>query len=85
MRGFFMNTFLTVISITVCVIGAAVSFGAKYLVKKSNLAKKQVIKGIDDEKVVESLKEQKAVMIVKLIGAAIFLPGMIVLYILLKR
>ncbi len=79
-----MDTFLIVISIIVCVIGALVSFMAKFLVKKMKLAYKQTIKGIDDEKNLESLKQQKAIMKVKLVGAAIFLPGMITLYIILK-
>ena len=79
-----MYTFLIIISIVVCVIGALVSFTAKFIVKKMNLTEKQVIKGIDDQKSLESLKHQKAIMKVKLIGAAIFLPGMIALYIILK-
>ncbi len=79
-----MDTFLTVISILICVVGALVSFTAKFIVKKMKLTQRQVIKGIDDQKNLESLKEQKAIMKVKLIGAAIFLPGMIVLYLILK-
>jgi len=79
-----MDTFLTVISILICVLGALVSFTAKFIVKKMKLTQRQVIKGIDDQKNLESLKEQKAIMKVKLIGAAIFLPGMIVLYLILK-
>ncbi|MBP7344585.1 MAG: hypothetical protein KA982_07660 [Clostridia bacterium] len=79
-----MDTFLTVISILICVVGALVSFTAKFIVKKMKLTQRQVIKGIDDQKNLESLKEQKAIMKVKLTGAAIFLPGMIVLYLILK-
>ncbi|MDD4503106.1 MAG: hypothetical protein PHN87_08490 [Clostridia bacterium] len=79
-----MDTFLTVTSILICVVGALVSFTAKFIVKKMKLTQRQVIKGIDDQKNLESLKEQKAIMKVKLIGAAIFLPGMIVLYLILK-
>ncbi|NLF36708.1 MAG: hypothetical protein GX584_06110 [Clostridiaceae bacterium] len=79
-----MDTFLIVISIILCVIGALVSFMSKFIVRKMNIASSQVIKGIEDEKAIESLKEQKAIMKVKLVGAAIFIPGMIVLYIILK-
>lgn len=79
-----MDTFLIVISIILCVIGALVSFMSKFIVRKMNIASSQVIKGIEDEKAIESLKEQKAIMKVKLVGAEIFIPGMIVLYIILK-
>ena len=79
-----MDTFLIVISIILCVIGALVSFMSRFIVRKMNIASSQVIKGIEDEKAIESLKEQKAIMKVKLVGAAIFIPGMIVLYIILK-
>jgi hypothetical protein len=79
-----MDTFLIVISIILCVIGALVSFMSKFIVRKMKIASSQVIKGIEDEKAIESLKEQKAIMKVKLVGAAIFIPGMIVLYIILK-
>ena len=79
-----MDTFLLVLSITLSVIGAGVSFLAKVIVKKMNLSERQSIKGIEDSKSLGSLKQQKAIMKVKLIGAGIFLPGMIMLYILLK-
>jgi hypothetical protein len=61
-----MDTFLTVTSILICVVGALVSFTAKFIVKKMKLTQRQVIKGIDDQKNLESLKEQKAIMKVNL-------------------
>ncbi len=57
---------------------------AKFIVKKTNFANKQKIKGIDDQENLDVLKEQKAQMIVKVIGFFVFLPGMIMLYLILK-
>jgi hypothetical protein len=85
MKGFFvMETFFTVIGITLAAAGAVISLFAKFITGKLDIAKKQIIKGIEEGKPKEDLKLQKAILKVKLIGAAVFVPGMIILYIILK-
>lgn len=77
-----MDLVWRILGITLALVGASVVYGAKYIVKKYDLARKEriIIQKLDDE-VLENLKIQKAVIRIKVIGGLIFLPGMILILI----
>lgn len=71
-----MELFLKILGLILMTAGAAIVFAAKPICKGMDLAKKQVIKLEADKGTIEKLKEQKAIMKIKLVGGAVFLPGM---------
>ncbi|MBN2852928.1 MAG: hypothetical protein JXQ23_09370 [Clostridia bacterium] len=77
-----MDLFLKILGIAMAVIGVAVVYGAKLILKKTDLASKQTIKmeGLETEKLKE-LQEYKAIAMIKIIGSLIFLPGMVLILI----
>jgi hypothetical protein len=74
-----MELFLKLAGIVLAVAGAVVVFAAKAIAKSRGMAQKQVINLDIEGEAMESLKLQKAIVKVKLIGGAIFLPGMLVI------
>ena len=77
-----MDLLFKISAIILTLFGVVIVYGAKIIVKKFDLASKQVIKleGIEEEKEKE-LKELKALARVKVYGAIVFLPGMILILI----
>ena len=77
-----MDIFLKVLGIILAVVGAVIVYGAKFIVNKYGLDKRETvnIEGIDDE-ALGKLKMQKAIAKIKGFGGLIFLPGMILLLI----
>ncbi len=76
-----MDVLLKIAGMLIMTAGAVMVFAAKPVSKTMGLAEKQVIRLDADDETIEKLKEQKAIMKVKLVGGAVFLPGMaLILY-----
>lgn len=75
-----MDIYLKVLGYAIVVLGFVIVIAAKPIIKKFDLASKQKvnIEGVAEEKINE-LKEAKALAMVKVIGAIVFLPGMIII------
>lgn len=76
-----MDIFLKIVGILIMTLGAIIVFAAKPVSNFLKLAKKQNINLDADDETIEKLKEQKAIMKVKLVGGLVFLPGIaLILY-----
>lgn len=77
-----MDLILKILGIAMAVTGVAVVYGAKLIVKKTDLTSKQKIKieGLETDKLKE-LQEYKAIAMIKIVGSLIFLPGMVLILI----
>ncbi len=74
-----MDLFIKITGIVLAVAGAVVVFAAKAIAKSRSMAEKQVINLDLEDEALNNLKLQKAIVKIKLIGGAIFLPGMLVI------
>ena len=81
-----MEIVLKTLLFTLLAAGSAVVFMADRIEKKFNMGKKESIKHSEeyDEKTLEDLKTQKAVIRVKLFGLVVLLPVIIIILIVFK-
>ncbi|MBN1623526.1 MAG: hypothetical protein JW903_04085 [Clostridia bacterium] len=74
-----MDLLIKITGIVLAVAGAVVVFAAKAIAKSRGMVERQVINLDIEGEALESLKLQKAIVKVKMIGGAIFLPGMLII------
>lgn len=74
-----MDLFLKIAGIVLAIAGAVIVFAAKAISKSRGLADKQKVDLDIEGEALTELKLQKAVLKIKMIGGAIFLPGMLII------
>ncbi|HPU44852.1 MAG: hypothetical protein GXX04_09685 [Clostridiaceae bacterium] len=76
-------TVLKIAAILLIVIGAAVNYGAGYIVKRLSLSQRITVKEAREftDEALEEYKRMKALSLVKLIGLFIFIPGVVLVFV----
>lgn len=74
---------LKILAFVLIIIGAAISYGARFIVDRLNLSLRVNVADAEafDAEGLEKFKRMKAMSIVKLIGLVILLPGVILVFI----
>jgi hypothetical protein len=81
-----MNTFMQVLGFVLMICGVVITYAARFIVDKYNLADKVNVQFKEEltEKEIEDYKQNSAMLKIKIIGALVCLPGVFILFWIFK-